>query len=517
MLGVWLLVFDNEPLAVRFQTANGIYDVDLDKFNKHIGFPLERLPVLELHENGQFLSTEDEIKSGNLIPEFKRPLTTVSKQFIAFFKRTPNPKEVKHYSYKSSAQLQKEQNDLKKKRDELKHSISGLLPQSLVNRYLDYHFENFEGNRNMYKNFNAEQEKAIKEYFRWKSKVFFYNRRGNLQPLTISKTKALKLVDIMGSANDWQYDGTVDTGTMGGDYCALGHALRYAHYARSESLNREVIFGEKCVSDFFDVPKSVIQEIINAQQATQRDVRIMAFLVSDAAMLATYVKGYNEYLWDVLTHFKGRFAELTDGGAGMAHFIAKLHKLNLPLPKSLTGVLWRWNNLRLEELRAQGSPEPEKAPAAPTTPSQPITPTQVTIPSFNNETPLDKVKTLIAETPDYPHKKYVDEIMILFTLGYLTSSNFGVQVAQTAHRNRMVTPKQLPYLEKAIKEGSKAQARAESKDAKVSTSDKRSAAVKPDKPPVAPVKEAPVIEEDLLEDAEVKQKDIIKTEDELPF
>lgn len=157
------------------------------------------------------------------------------------------------------------------------------------NVYQDYFKENFPKNEGIYNQLNEQQEEVIKQYFRWRTKTVF-NRLCSYQNLKISEKKAKDLINIVGSARDWQYDGVVDLGGIHG-HCTLGHAVRYEHHAYSPSTGKDIIFGVKCASDFFDVSEEVLRKIDKVRIDTFEDIKRVLYVKYNGLALE-YIKLY---------------------------------------------------------------------------------------------------------------------------------------------------------------------------------------------------------------------------------
>ena len=79
-----------------------------------------------------------------------------------------------------------------------------------------------------------------------------------------SKVRTLKKSELsMLEAHDgtkWYYNGCYDTGFFGGGRCSNGHKLRYVYEAIND--NGDIIqFGEKCITEFFNVSNYIIKSL----------------------------------------------------------------------------------------------------------------------------------------------------------------------------------------------------------------------------------------------------------------
>lgn len=93
---------------------------------------------------------------------------------------------------------------------------------------------------------NDEQKEVIKQLLIKKSKENF------------NKTKYKGMINNSG---EWIYNGCYDTGGMGNGKCTNGHSLRYAHIAVNVKTGEKIVFGIKCVHEFFNMSDKKQKEI----------------------------------------------------------------------------------------------------------------------------------------------------------------------------------------------------------------------------------------------------------------
>lgn len=93
---------------------------------------------------------------------------------------------------------------------------------------------------------NEEQKEVIKQLSIKKSKENF------------NKTK---YKGKMNNSGEWIYNGCYDTGRMGNGKCTNGHSLRYAHIAVNVKTGEKIVFGIKCVHEFFNMSDKKQKEI----------------------------------------------------------------------------------------------------------------------------------------------------------------------------------------------------------------------------------------------------------------
>ena len=323
----WRLSYDSSVVGIRIKKDNTLYDIDIEPFR---GKPLDIdiLPSLVMREYGDLIMTEEEFQSKQTIAElpFSENLVGELKAYIKQYRLNDRYLRAAYF------------NRIKKLRQE----YYTYLPDAWLKDFAEYHEDNFGGNRNIYTVFNDVQRNLIVDYFRWRSKVLFDEAKQN-RVLRKSMKKAHLLADIMGDAEDWYYDGSVDTGYMGGGHCTLGHALRYKHFAVSRSTNVEVVFGATCMSDFFDLDKTLLDNISKAQDKMIKEIKVISYLM-DSDRFGTYKEEYSE-LWDIMKHFKGRFKEKVPNGNGWASFMGNFDAKGLPLTRPMVEVYFKLRSL----------------------------------------------------------------------------------------------------------------------------------------------------------------------------
>lgn len=230
------------------------------------------------------------------------------------------------------------------------------LPSRWLIEYDRYKTEEFRNNSGIYQSLTDEQIEAVKRYFRWKTRMQF---RRTLKGTKLERKpqKAEALLKIMGDADDWEYDGCVDTGYLGGGHCGLGHALRYEHYAVSPSTNREIIFGVNCASDFFGIDPKVLRKINTIQDETLDEIKKIVFIMNTGKH-GEYQNTYYGDLLEVLNVLKGHIASTfgVEWDAHMDNFL----RCGLPLTQSMV-ERFEWVKKKAYAERKKEIEEQEKA------------------------------------------------------------------------------------------------------------------------------------------------------------
>lgn len=481
MDGMWLLMLDNTPVALRFKTYSGkVADIELDKLKDVSSYPLTYLPQIPLVPYKDLYVTQDEVRLNQMVDSFKGDLKSIETQIKTYFlsRNKENLATVRNWYEKSPYQTRQEQAKLIKKKQDLRNEFCRIVPGSFLERFITYHMENFEGNSNIYKGYNKDQLQIVRDYFRWSSKLIFY-RNGDRHVLKVSVKKAEKLAAIMKTADDWRYDGTIDTGATGGAHCELGHALRYAHYAVSPSLNVEVIFGEKCVSDFFSIDQSAIKEIVAIQGRLIGEMKYITFLRDNPDLLDKHIQRYSEDLWECMKYFKGRFNDLIASGAGFAAFIGGFHKAKLPLTPTLLSHLEKWiSQMKREKVQEEEAkereaqqaknpvPAPNPDPAPAPAPNAPLNVNATDTISASKPSPAKTLRQNIKENgvegmgilnvlldPTYQPADagdYVALVNAVKTKNLVNPNKFGFKVIETVKKINRVTDNQKKYLDEIL-------------------------------------------------------------------
>ncbi len=207
------------------------------------------------------------------------------------------------------------------------------IPNEWYNEFEEYKKEEFYENEGIYDNFSDQQIRAIKEYFRWRTKIRFKELVANTK-LEAKPKKAETLAKIMGGITDWVYDGCVDTGEFGGGNCELGHALRYEHYAFSPSTTREIVFGVTCASDFFGIEPEKLRKINKVQAEILEEVKFIAY-IRNTGKHRDYIKRFYPDLMDVINTLRNEMNEAF--GKGWNEQMANFLTASLPWTQSMVG------------------------------------------------------------------------------------------------------------------------------------------------------------------------------------
>ena len=99
-----------------------------------------------------------------------------------------------------------------------------------------------------------------------------------------SKVRTLKKSELsMLEAHDgtkWYYNGCYDTGFFGGGRCSNGHKLRYVYEAIND--NGDIIqFGEKCITEFFNVSNYIIKSLKDGLVETSKLIKEVVKMVNE--------------------------------------------------------------------------------------------------------------------------------------------------------------------------------------------------------------------------------------------
>lgn len=311
---IWKLKYKNKVYAFRLALDNGLFDVYVDDFSDSAKSKLvssKKIKSIPLIDKGDMLVTEQEL-NGLVVKELEDK---------ALLKSIDD--------YISKTDLTNLRVDLEKKKEQLRRKFWSYLPKKYLDDFINFHIENFDRNDNIYTWFNEEQKDAIEGYMRFCSKRLFKELTGTTK---LSIRKAGILANIKQDVDDWVYDGVRDTGYFGGGVCTLGHTLRYEHYAYSKELNERIIFGVKCMSDFFETDKQVISALTSLQDRLLDEIKVVAY-IKYKGLDINYVN--EKEFWEVLKGLKGSFEEVYQDGNIWVTILSKWVKNGLPFTDRL--------------------------------------------------------------------------------------------------------------------------------------------------------------------------------------
>ena len=150
----------------------------------------------------------------------------------------------------------------------------------------------------LYSFLTQEQVTVLKRYYLWYSQRIFTDAQKDptlgMKDKKRLQEKRANLDQLRNTGGLWHYAGFVDTGYFGGGECTLGHTLRYLHLAWDVTVsdietaffgemydsnfedainsNNCIIFGIKCIADFFEVDSECIKALQRAQREALRDM-----------------------------------------------------------------------------------------------------------------------------------------------------------------------------------------------------------------------------------------------------
>lgn len=410
ILEVWALEYGGKIVGLRCKTFDEeYYDLDIDTV---LGLGVSRdllqsLPTLPLMEYGDLLVTQEELENDILVEDGSQNVWILG-SLEDFFEEL----------YEEEMLIKKEREKL----DALIKKYRYTIYDHWLEEFAWYHLQHFEGNR-VYDSLNKLQKEVIQEYFRFRSKEF---ARHAGRMLRLPRAKTMALLDLMGDANDWEYDGAMDTGYFGGGVCTLGHTLRYMHFAYSPSLDRTIVFGVKCVADFFDLDKQVLSRIMTAQEVVLDEIKIIVF-IKNTGKVEEYKKR-NEGLF-ILPELEMYAKEISDPNDRFSPYewvklIKKFDACDLPITRAmsenLAKLLYNYRSGNTGEYKGR------------------------------------KVGERIVELPvgyvalDDNLKKKIDFIYDGLRQGKIPSDHFVFKVIRTIMHKKRMSPKQKKFIDEAI-------------------------------------------------------------------
>ena len=124
--------------------------------------------------------------------------------------------------------------------------------------------------------FEDKDKQLILLYFKWLTKKNAKNVGINQLALSHDMKPAVKAFleqEGLAKVTDWEFTGVVDYGVQGAMQCSHGgHKLRYAYFAYSPSMDRELVFGSSCASDFFDVDTATLSSFVKVIERASKEL-----------------------------------------------------------------------------------------------------------------------------------------------------------------------------------------------------------------------------------------------------
>lgn len=318
------LTLKGSIVGARVKAFNGEYfDMDTRVLKNAIGGETLAIQQLPLTLVGDLYMTEDEVENNYVVDEL------------------PNNKEVlkwvKALTLRNQKDITKVQNAWVEKKDRILNGVwNQLVSRQERDNFTVYDMIHFSGGGNPYKGLSTKQLETIQEYFKRMSRLMFLDNQAKAK-LHVTPNRAAKMANLLMSASDWEYAGSWDTGDFGGGCCTLGHLLRYEHYAYSPSLGETIVFGEKCVSDFFEVSHSEMRRIVNIQTELVREVKVIKFLF-DKTPKERQQNKYSE-VERVVSELKDKVEKMSKEAICL-EFMTKFKKVGLPLTNSMLKVIY---------------------------------------------------------------------------------------------------------------------------------------------------------------------------------
>ena len=221
----------------------------------------------------------------------------------------------------------------------------------------------------LYSILTAEQLAALRKYYLWYSRRLFAEATHDTTfGMTNKKRIQAKKQVLDGLKNKnanavWKYAGFIDMGRKGDGFCELGHPLRYMHIAWDTSVEdidtaffgenyegkfdeaieseNSIVFGIKCIADFFEVDKELILQLQSAQRESLKDMAIMYDFYEKG--IADEVMKQFAVLDEFMDLYKRSWMKAqmmgvlkdTDFSQALMSFYIEFRKLNMIPPKSM--------------------------------------------------------------------------------------------------------------------------------------------------------------------------------------
>lgn len=149
-------------------------------------------------------------------------------------------------------------------------------------------------------------------------------QREVIKQISIMKSKEnFKISKYRGVLEDsWIYGGCYDTGKVGNGKCSNGHSLRYVHMAVNTKTGEEIMFGIKCIHEFFNINIGIRDEIEIAFKTTNKILKEIYSMI--------YINNYNYEDKKAMIDFIEKYSN-SDGILNIKE-MKMLIKAKLPIP-----------------------------------------------------------------------------------------------------------------------------------------------------------------------------------------
>lgn len=217
----------------------------------------------------------------------------------------------------------------------------------------------------LYSHLTPEQIKTLQMYYLWYSQnIFNAAQKDPTLNMKSDRARARKQAELGQLRNEgglWHYAGFIDTGYDGGGYCTLGHKLRYMHLAWDVTVsdietafwgndytnkleeildsNNVIIFGIKCITDFFEVDQECMSNLLRAQRESMKEMDMMC-QVYETNKFDEYKNDFKLFE-EVMTILAKKNAKAKMAGLeppireGLIQFYLKFKEVGMIYPKSL--------------------------------------------------------------------------------------------------------------------------------------------------------------------------------------
>lgn len=220
---------------------------------------------------------------------------------------------------------------------------------------------NHAGNKNLYCGFNATQALLIQSYLVMltleKYKQF---KKGDLR-LTVDPHKVANMRALTNNQLNWSFGGVLDMQYVAGT-CALGHPLRYAYLAVSETAHagigklygvvrhggadiyltqgRDVlVFGSTCVSDFFQMDSALVDLLKRVKSGGIEELKAVAYMQYSGKMYPDFDDKCTKWFNSCFSYFAQKLEQEHKAEYDLT---MRFIQANVPLPPSLYYNLVRY-------------------------------------------------------------------------------------------------------------------------------------------------------------------------------
>ena len=197
---------------------------------------------------------------------------------------------------------------------------------------------NTQATEDVFKVLTQEQIDAINKYYVFET-VRVYEGLTHTTELKMDMKKIIKLDKIRGNLT-WDFGGVRDVLGDEESYCTLGHKIKHEYKAIGKDADgnevEEVIFGEVCVGDFFQLTKESLSALVKSRRQMSAELKTIAQELTDGVDPREGLEMFYDYMDILIKETEDEESGLYSiFGEELAEAILSFRHLGIRYPASL--------------------------------------------------------------------------------------------------------------------------------------------------------------------------------------